>query len=464
MPHRADSPPAIAPDRYPAPPMDQFNYALSEVSDQLIHYVISFDGTIDEGRLRAAFLRTMDIVPVLGCRFVEADTPYWERLARIGSETVFRIHPSGDPDRDLKRILPQPVDVAAAPPVRLDILRSFRDTLCITVHHAAMDARGLVTYAALLAALYRQGEPGSGGHRPALFDRTLAPVLSQFSPEEQAALRSGSGGQHAVWGFPSRSNNCSRRSFAIRTLPPERLEAIQRYGKLHGATVNDILLCAFFLSLCTFAKPAAESLLPVLVSIDLRRYISGDTRGAAHPAQHTGAEPAVSFTSNGTAGPGAFQTIPAICNLSVAFEVLLESGTRTLDDAIPGVIAAMQQHKTHAPGIVSALDIESLGTGGYAGVRRQVCSMEEVYRKTGNKTPLFVNIGIIKEDQLLFSNDLPVRNAFFAVIIVYPPGIAFCASTYCGMLTLSVGYCSSAVRKETVEQFRDNVAGHLPGA
>jgi NRPS condensation-like uncharacterized protein len=443
--------------------MDQFNYALSEVSDQLMHFIVSFDGAIDEVRLRNALLQTFDIAPVLGCRFVEDDLPYWERLPAISQEEIFRIHPLEDPERDLPHIMVQPVEASTGPQVRLDVLRSVRDTLCITVHHAVMDANGLRVYAALLAQLYRSGEPYARQCETALPDRTLTPVISQFSPEERSALLAQNAERHAAWAFSAMSADCGERSFAIRTLSPECLRATKRNGKARGATVNDILIGAYFLTLCEFVKPEPDVSLPILLSIDLRRYIAGKSGPVPLYGQFNGYGSDTPPQGAGAAGCGIIPDARAICNLSVAFEVILKTGARTLDEVLPEVAATMRHHKAGTPGLASALDIESLAKNGYAEVRERVRMMKESCIMTGNENPFLANTGIIPDGMLEFSPDLPVLNAFIAGFVVYPPGIAVGVSTFRDMLTLSTGYCISSIPEETMERFLDAFVGKLSG-
>ena len=95
-------------------------------------------------------------VPLLGSRFVECDVPYWENMPEINRAALIRFHLSSDPYRDLPRVLAIPVDPAAGPQICLHLLRTnCSDPLCITVHHAAMDAHGLLACARLLAECYR---------------------------------------------------------------------------------------------------------------------------------------------------------------------------------------------------------------------------------------------------------------------------------------------------------------------
>ena len=57
----------------PAPMWDQMQYLIRKVSDQQIRAVIQFDGNVDQEVLRKAVRLSLDVEPVLGCRFVERD-------------------------------------------------------------------------------------------------------------------------------------------------------------------------------------------------------------------------------------------------------------------------------------------------------------------------------------------------------------------------------------------------------
>jgi len=420
----------------PAPPMDQFNYALQAFGDQTMHMVIAFEGMLDVRRLQAAAATVIAKVPVLGSRFVDCGAPYWERLPETDLEALIQVHLSADPQRDLPGVLARPVDPAAGPQICLHILRTKSgDTLCITVHHAAMDAHGLLGCTRLLAECYRN--PSSKTLPPAdPTDRSLAAVLAQFPKTVLLCDRPAPEDPPAGWAFPIGPGDYLTRDFAIRTLPASRLDAVKRAGKLQGATVNDVLLAAYFQALCTMIGPLPGCPVPIMVSIDLRRYLNGSQ-------------------------PVSLNT--TICNQSVAFPVMMTPDIQSRDGMIACARDAMQAHKAHNPGIASAVDMESFGYAGFSLIRKRVQTMKATYVACHANPPFLGNIGIIPEEIVAFSQDIPVTNAFVAGIVIDPPGVALGVTTFKDRLTFVIGYGTPAIPHAAMEQFMDTLVSYLPG-
>jgi NRPS condensation-like uncharacterized protein len=416
--------------------MDQFNYALQALGDQSMHMVIAFEGMLDVRSLRAAAATVLAGVPVLGSRFVDCGAPYWEHLPEIDRDTLVCVHPSSDPHRDLPGVLAIPVDPATGPQICLHLLRTkSSDTLCITVHHAAMDAHGLLACTRLLAECYRN--PGCTTPPPAeTTDRSLAAVLAQFPETALPCNLPAPEDPPAGWAFPVGPGDGRTRDFAIRTLPASCLSAIKQAGKRQGATVNDVLLAAYFRALCTTICPTTGCPVPVMVSMDLRRYLNGSRPGSP---------------------------VNTICNQSVAFPVMMKTGTQSRDGMIAGARDAMQAHKAHNPGIASAVDIESFGYAGFSCIRERVKTMKATYAACHANPPFLGNIGIIPEETVTFSQDIPVTSAFVVGIVLDPPGVALGVTTFKDRLTLAIGYGTPAISHAAMERFMDTIVGYLSG-
>ena len=315
-----------------------------------MHMVISFRELLDERRLMAAAV--LDEGPVLGSRFVGCDAPYWECMPETNRAALIRIHLSSDPDRDLPRVLAIPVDPAAGPQICLHLLRTnSSDTLCITVHHAAMDAHGLLSCTRRLAECYRNPDY-KAAQQTEPTDSSLATVLAGFPQTKHICNQPAPEDPPTGWAFPAGPGNGSTHDFAIWTLPATRLDAVKRAGKLRGATVNDVLLAAYFQALCTTIRPPPGNPVPIMVSIDFRRYLNNP-----HPVSQNN----------------------AICNQSVAFPVMMKPDTQSGDEMIACARDAMQAHKAHNPGIASAIDLESFGYAGFARIRERVQTMKTTY-------------------------------------------------------------------------------------
>ncbi len=451
------STPDRIPDRIPAPPLDQFNYALEGLGDMSMRFVIDFAGRLDEARLGRACIAAIRQAPVLGSRFVEAEKPVWEILPALDPADLVQLILSQDPKRDLEKTLTGSINPGRGPQVRLSIIRGERDILCITVSHAVMDAHGLLAFSALLAMLYRDEPPGDT-IIPERYDRSLGPLLAGLPPGILESLPIHAEKFIAGWKFLDTGAPGPEKRYAIRTLPASRLILIKASGRQHGATVNDILLAAFYTALRDFIRPETGIRVPIFVSIDLRRYYSG--REAKEAGEREG------FT-----GPGDRDTSPvsrvhalarAISNKSVAFPLLVPVANRTFDETILLVNQLMHEQKAHYPGLAAAIETEAYGFENFSKFRERVRERQQASTVTRSEPPFIGNIGVIPPEACAFSPDLFVNNAFLAGIIINPPGLTFGITTFNGMLTLSIGYRSPAVSEASVEGLLDRIVSYLP--
>jgi NRPS condensation-like uncharacterized protein len=198
-----------------------------------------------------------------------------------------------------------------------------------------------------------------------------------------------------------------------------------------GVTVNDILLSAYFFTLNEFIPDYRGKMLPVLTSIDLRRYLS----------------------------PDAF---PSLANLSVAFEVPLrvQPGT-SLSPLVRQVHDSMAERKSGHAGVGAAEQICRNFSAGYYGVKELLArNARETRAGRLLKNPFFSNLGIIPDSVLAFGGP-PVREAFMLPPIEYPPGFGLGASTCQGSLFLSTGFCGRSLPSEFVPSFLKRMAEHL---
>lgn len=414
--------------------MDQFNYALSALADQTLRMVVGFEGRLDEKRLENALAGVLAQVPVLNSRFVETGAPYWEPLDASRRENKVQVINAETGDRVPDSFLGTPVDPAAGPQIRLRVLRAFHgDTLCIAVHHAAMDARGLLACTRLLADYYRESDLPDCPHNAAV-DRSLAPVLAHF-PDACGIPRPPPEKVPRGWAFPGTAAKVVTRVFSLRTLPEERLDAIKNAGHQQGATVTDVILAAYFRALCAEIRPAPKILLPIMVSIDLRRYLACTSRESL---------------------------VTLVRNQSVAFPVMMVPETGSFGDAIVHAHAAMQVNMAHNPGISSAADLEQFGYEGFAEIRSRIQETKKVYAERRANTPFLANIGIIPEDTVAFSPDLPVADAYLAGLVIDPPGVGLGVTTFKGRLSLITGYGTPGISRAAIERFMDRLVSCLP--
>ncbi|WP_298667061.1 condensation protein, partial [uncultured Methanofollis sp.] len=294
---------------HPAPPFDLFNVSFERIYDPTMHLLFAFDGQVDEERLKEATLRLVAANPYLGCRFAERDgMPRWERIAEEEWDRAFVVLPPG------AAMPPAPLDVRQGPQLRVSLLREDGgDQVVVTCHHGFSDARGLMDLARDLFATYRGVAPEPTGW----YDRGADRVLARFSPEEIERAREAEEPFVDRWRFPVEKTGRGTPHIAYRTLPPDSLRRTKAFGKKHGATVNDVMIAAFFLALLKSRDDPADRNAPrsLLTSADLRRFLD--------------------------------HAVPPM-NLSIAYDVTLTAGEGAgLEDVIDQVTAATRRRKAN---------------------------------------------------------------------------------------------------------------------
>ncbi|MDD1707081.1 MAG: condensation domain-containing protein [Methanoregulaceae archaeon] len=415
-----------------APVNDQWNYLLSTIWDQMIHLVIRFDGHLDETRLDAAIEGVVDAEPLITMCYTETEAPYYRPMEQEMPPLIYSVIRTGDRDAALQTLLSRPTDPLTGPMARIRLIRSDVDLLCISVNHTISDAYGVKSLGSLIARLYRaQAAPSSFRPLKNSHNRSFAGVLRLLPKAVRHEALVKFGEQQGVWNIPVRSFVKTNPEYRSVSIAPEILSTIKTRARESGVTVNDILLSAYFLTLTEFVSESEEKILPVLTSIDLRRYLSPDS-------------------------------FPSLANLSVAFEVPLATQTGTsLSHIVLQVHDAMTERKIGHAGIGAAEQICENFSAGYCQVKELLArSARETSAGQLPKNPFFSNLGVIP-DSVLDYGGLSVTEAFMLPPVEYPPGLGLAASTCQGSLLLSTGFCSHALPSDMASSILEQMAEHL---
>lgn len=429
-----------APARYPAPAFDVFNIYFERIYDPTIHVAFTFDGALDAGALRNATERLIASDPYLRSRFAEAaGRPVWEEIPAGEWERAFALFPAGE-DVILP---PPPLDVRAGPQVRVGLYqRREGDLVTVTCHHGFCDVAGVMALARQLFAAYR-GILEDPDFRPAPvgpYDRSTDRILALYSDEERKRAFAEEEPFVDRWRFPVERAGRGTPRIASRTLSPERLGRIKAFGKEHGATVNDILIGAFFLALLRVRDDPSDRGAPrsILTSADLRRRYPG-CRAEELPV-----------------------------NLSIAYEVTISAGEGAcLRDVIGRVTAITTRRKARNLGLASILLYEEVLAGGVPAVRAFYDEMLGRYQASGLKNPVLSNIGIFDPGDYLpvpgkGGTTLGLRDIQLIPCLSWPYTFLMTASTFRGRMTVTTTYEEGPYSTATVERFLGYVDGYLP--
>lgn len=433
-----------SPVRRPAPTLDVCNVYFERVYDPTMHVAFVLDGEIDGEALREATIRLIGSDPYLRSRYAEVDgRPFWEEIPEERLQEGFVLVPAGEDEDHPLTTPPPPLDVRSGPQVRVSLYRrSEGDTVAVTCHHGFCDASGAITLARRVFAAYRgvMEDPGFSPAPTAPYDRGTDHVLRLYPDEEQKRALAEEEPFIDRWRFPVERPGRGRARAAYRTLAPERLGRAKVFGREYGATVNDVLLGAYFLALLKIRSDPSDRDAPrsVLTSADLRRQ---------HPGIH------------GTDLP---------MNLSIAYEVTLLAGEEAQLPDIVGRIAAITAHrKAGRFGLASILFYEEIMAGGLPALQAFFDGMIERYLASGLKNPVFSNLGVFDPGDYLpvpgkNGTMLDLRDVQYLPCVCWPYGFLMIASTFRGSLTVKTAYEEGPYSTATVERFLEYVDEYLP--
>jgi NRPS condensation-like uncharacterized protein len=421
----------VIPSRFPASAQDQVNYLMRRGGNQQLHCVMTLDGQLDAERIAQAVRLSVEAEPVLGCRFVEHPRrPYWERCDDLAHLPLCRVIEAQDPEAAIWRFITTPIDSGIGARVQVRVFRSAGDILCVKVDHVAADIGGTKRYVYLLAEIYRRlaADPGYCPEPNLHGSRGQGQVLRQFQFWTLLKALLGSFNPPPAWHFPSQGSDHSSQTFAVRRIGPERFRSIKEYGRQFQTSLNEVLLTAFYRALFEIINPPTGVPLPVLVPVDLRRYLPEARAGAVY-------------------------------NLSgIVLPAISREEDAGFDDTLIQVQKAMQPLKTNNPGLGAAMLLELAFLPGFAPMQRMVSSPEDRLSQTH---PNLSNFGVIAQQQIDF-DPVPVTDAYLLSPVLYPPGFMLGVSTYRQTVTFSVGFCDSATDRREVERFLNLFKTELP--
>jgi NRPS condensation-like uncharacterized protein len=273
--------------RYRAETLDQFLSFQTDNNDHHIRAVLRFDGRLDLPALRAAVLRTLQTIPVLGSRYVEhAFRAYWEQMP-LGDEAhaFVTLVNSSDTASDEQQFLAQVVDFHRGPQLMAQIIRGAEgDTLCIVVNHMAFDGVSFKRYLVMIGRIYAQILAGSTGteENADAADRGLSAVFRSFPIRDlvRLALRPKiRTPQQTPARLPGLEQSKSQAEFICCQIGQSQFGGLLSFARERGVTLNDIVMAAYFQALWDFAQPD-DGVLNVACMVDLRRYLEDGDAGA----------------------------------------------------------------------------------------------------------------------------------------------------------------------------------------
>lgn len=433
-----------SPDVLPANGHDIYNY-VSRYGIGNFHSqaILEFDDKLDFDRLTRAVRMSVDAEPVLGCRFVEGNPPYWKRLDNLDKVKFTSLEEVSDVAPAIQSFLDRPLDMDKDPKIKINLIRSVsQDVLAIKANHACCDGTGIKEYIQLLSYLYSNidspsdeiiSKPGRRGRKDQ--DR-LFEVFRISDPD--AFWIPGSDIYIPTWAFPWKQGTSNSTHIVMCRLPQEQLDKISSYAKARGATINDLILTAYYRAMLRMGQPVYGVPMGINVTIDLRRYLP-DKKTEAIRNFSGSANTWISMVENESFG-----------------------------DTLSRVSYMMNEVKNGYPGLQSAIGLERLEKisfkdtlAYYQATSKVGKNMPDCPAFYGNRCiPALSNLGVISK-QLIKFGDANVVDYFIIPPVVSAPGLLMVACTYNDVLTLAAGYYEKTVLREDIERLLNSMKDEL---
>jgi len=293
------------------------------------------------------------------------------------------------------------------------------------------DAAGFKEYLYFLCKIY-SGLMADPAYRPTALsgDRSMRVGLKRFgrgvkfkSLFSQSKENNRSGDRR----FPLSDGGETRPFILTRKLGRERTAALMDYCRAKGATLNDVVLTAYYR--CLFQRlalsPGTELGIPVMV--DMRRYLG---EGEGHKS---------------------------LTNLSSTVIARLRyKHEEDFENTLGRVKATMDEKKGSEIGLNGFIKLNL--TYRIFGDRIANCLL-----RSSLKNPLIcmTNVGILDSARISFGDRRP-RDAFLCGSIKYKPHFQLAMSSYEGELTLSTNLYGSAGDRDRILSFFDEIEAELP--
>lgn len=429
-----------SPDVMPANGHDVYNYiARYGMGNFHSQAILRLDGRLDFDKLVKAVRLSIDAEPILGCRFVEHDPPYWKRLENIDEVIFCSLEIVPDSNQAVQRFLESPLDMDDDPKIKIKIIRSNEcDMVAIKANHACCDGTGIKEYVQLLTDIYSRLD-GSG--------EAFAPTPSERGRTDQDRLFEnlgitdpdslwipGSDILIPTWAFPWKKSSSSTNRIATCRIPPDQVEAISSYARTKGATFNDLILAAYYRAMLKMGQPIYGVPMGLNVTIDLRRYL---------PDHKT----------------------KALRNFSGSVNTWLSMiEGESFGDTLSRVVYMMNDIKKGYPGLQSAIGLERLEKVSFKDALAYYQATARI-GKNKRKCPAYYgdrcipslsNIGILSR-QLIKMGDVNVSDYYIIPPVVSAPGLLLVANTYNGIMTLAVGFFEESILSSDVERLLNNI-------
>lgn len=402
-------------------------------SNSTMQYVLRMNGKIDFKLLKRAVEISMIQEPVLGCRLKNISGQLsWEPVSH--KDACCRQVNADNPGDTIHEFLGKELNPRENAQISVCLIcGTSTDTICVKISHAACDGCGSKYYLKRLSELYT-GLSSDPDFQPVISPqrRSTDLLYSAFGiKNKQEFFQPAFAKLESTWGMPADSAGRSQFRYELKSFTKEEFDSLHRYARQHHATINSVVLAAYYSSLLESVKPLEEEAeKEIQVMIDLRKYLP----------------------------LGARQDI---CNLSSAVNLNLPVRYRDdMNHLVPIITDQMEEAKTKKAFLHGAVGVDLAAESGYTAIKNAYVAEWGQSKATGNCTPMLSNLGVLSANPIFFA-DVRVNQADYVSPAFYAPAVMLGMSTYCSRLTLCISYYTPEFSVHRIKKLLENTYENL---
>ena len=424
-------------DIIPAGERDIHNYlTCNRMATSQIQVIMKLDGRLDFDRLTQAVKLSVDAEPILASRFVEDKKYYWKRLENIDEIAFCSLEETDNADETVMQFLQSPLDMDNDPQVKVKIIRLEQyDILGVKLNYVCCDGTAAKEYIKLLSQIYSCIDQGEG---------TFKTESQIGSREDQDGLFKELGIKYpelrwnplseppkTKWGFPWAQRREDSIRFEVCRIPKSDFGKIYQYGKSREATINDLILTAFYRTMFKISKPKQGVPMDINSTMDLRSYLLN------HKSQ-------------------------TIKNLSGG---LITRIARIINEPFDGTLSRVMSATTNIKESHSDENNEKISSAYFQDYFDHMSQTLE----TSTKSPLYIgnecfpglcNLESISESLIGFGQNV-VTDAYIIPPVIRAPGLLLLVSSYNDILTMSLGYCKASISHRDMKALLNSIKDEL---
>lgn len=411
---------------------DKMHYLFRDFNDRMVHVELRYDFEINIEALKTVLVCFFEKAPVLHSSFTDNRiSPYWTiHDYKIDDVLTVKEVSEENLEEEINSFLVQ--YIAPDAPIQMKVAvfnHNGKSVLCVVENHMCMDGGDLKYFMKSLCKNYNDFvEKGISPVDLRTGTRSYESVYEGFSSGEKKMAKNlykniNSKDNH---GFPFTPDNILDKSFiAKRKIPAEKFDKIRAAGKAHGATINDMLLTAYFYSLYELAGFEKSESVSISCAVDLRRHIKDSS--------HQG-----------------------VTNHTAWMQCCIPERGTTIFDTLTYVVHSSNQFKEDRFIGLHGLPLLSLGYK-----IMPLAASEEVI-KIGYANPLLAmsNIGILEVDKLALEGNEPT-DGFMSGAVKYKPYALLSVTSVRKELTISMCCRGNDEDKKIIDKFFDLIVKNV---